>query len=287
MIGRPWRRAGPWLTPGLVAAEFALVWSGLLPLGTAVVVGVACEVLLWVTALSRVMAGIRRVRAGRAAGLDAWQAAEDGLAQLVPRPLAKVVLFEVRLWACLLRWISGRHSGRSSNAYGYWRSLRVIFWVMIVLVAGEGAVVDLVLALALSGSIWVWVVAGVHLYALVWVTGFSVSFVTRPHLLDQRALLLRDGILAEVAVPYAAVTSARVATLANFGRSGFKVDEDNRRATLAFGDANVVLMLDPARPIQVNGRPCAIAPTALWITVDASRDFVEALTNRLVYNRAL
>lgn len=72
----------PWLTPVLVGAEVGLVWSGWLSLSHAIVAGLVIETLVWLTVFARVAAGLRQWRSDRAAGLDAWQAAEDGLARL-------------------------------------------------------------------------------------------------------------------------------------------------------------------------------------------------------------
>lgn len=278
---RMWDRAGPWLTPALVAVEVVLVWSGPLSLRDAVVIGLACEILLWLTIAGRAIAGLRRVRAGRAAGMDGWQAAEDGLAQVIPRRAAKIVLFEPRLLVCLARWLTGRHDARAAGAFGNDRWPRILIGGAIGLTVVEGAVVDLVLALALPGSVWVWVALGVHLYGIVWLLGFYASYVTRPHLLDDQKLRVRDAVLTELVVPYAAIPRARAVTTPNFGRSGLKVDEARKAATLAFGDATVIIDLDPAQPVEIAGRTDSVSLTSLTITADAPRDFVRALRSRI------
>src|SRR5262245_33254720 len=89
VIGRVWRRLGPWATPVLVVVEVALVWSGVFQVRTAIVVGLVVEALLWATAVSRTIAAVREFGRGRSGGLDIWQALEDGLAQLVPRRVAR------------------------------------------------------------------------------------------------------------------------------------------------------------------------------------------------------
>ncbi|MGH9103846.1 MAG: hypothetical protein ACRDYD_12825 [Acidimicrobiales bacterium] len=177
--------------------------------------------------------------------------------------------------------MSGRHDGRSPDAYGYDRSLRVVLWLAIGLVAVEGTAVDVVVALGLPGSLWVWVVAGAHLYALVLLLGLLASFRTRPHLLEAETLRLRDGVFRELVVPYDAILDVRSAVLPNFGRSGLKLDETGRTALLASGDATVALTLDPRLPILVTGRHRMLAVVALSITADAPGDFVAALGDRL------
>jgi hypothetical protein len=269
------RRIGPWLTPALVAAEIALVLSGLLGVRTAVGVGLGIEALLWATAASRVLAGLRRFRAGRAAGLDAWQAAEDGLAAVLPRRMAKLILFEPRLWVCLARWATGRYP---KTGFHYDASLRTIIWTAAALVVIEGAIVDLLLELLLPGGVWVWVALGLHLYGLLVLLGFLASWATHPHILDEHGLRLRDGIFTELVIPYSAVTDARVARQPNLGRSGLKID--GTTAVLACGDATVALALDSTRPLAVHGRPEGISLASLATTVDQPRTFVDALRAR-------
>ncbi|MGH3321430.1 MAG: hypothetical protein ACRDN9_14900 [Streptosporangiaceae bacterium] len=275
MIRAAWHKTAPWLTPTLVVVEVGLVWSGLLPLRTAVVVGMVVEALLWVTVAGRTIAAVRRFRAGRAEGADLWMAAEQALAQLVPRRLARVLLIEPRLWWCLARWVAGRHEGR--RGYRYHECVRMTIWIGVGLVVIEGAVADAVVALILPGSPWPWVVLGLHLYALVFLLGFYASLVTRPHLLERGALRLRQSVLAEVLVPYSAIVRARVGAYPDYARSWFKIDRARGVATLAYGDANVVLTLDPTEPILVRGSPCETPLTTLYLTVDRPRAFVDAL----------
>jgi hypothetical protein len=269
------RRIGPWLTPALVAAEIALVFSGLLGARTAIGLGLGIEALLWLTAAARVLAGLRRFRAGRAAGVDGWAATEDGLAAVLPRPVAKVILFEPRLWVCLARWATGRYP---KEGFRYDASLRITIWAAVALVVVEGAILDLLLDLLLPGTVWVWVSIGLHLYGLAVLLGFLASWATRPHLLDEHALRLRDGIFTELMIPYAAIRYARVARQPNLGRSGLKIDGST--GVLACGDATVALILDPTQPVTVTSRSGRLSLASLAITVDQPHEFCDALRAR-------
>lgn len=280
MTGTAGRRLVPWLTPLLAAAEVALVTSGLLAIRTAVMVGVAVEVVLWLTVISRMLAAVRHYRSGRAEGLDAWAAAEDGFAQVVPRPLARLLLVEPRLAVCLLRWATGRHEGRLPGSFSYGKNLRPLLRAVLGLVVLEGAVVEALLAVMLPHAPWVWIALGVHCYALVWLAGFYASLVTRPHRLSSDGLVVRDGIFTELAIPYRAIAAARVTQSSNFGRSGLKVDPTTGIATLAYGDANVALDLHLDQPIPVVSRRTALHLAILHITVDDPPRFVTALHER-------
>lgn len=269
-----WRRLGPWLTPALVIVEVVLVTTRLLSVRDAVLVIIVVEAALAVTVASRMVAAARRFRAERARGADAWAAAEDGLARLVPRKLARVLLIEPRLFACLVRWVTGRHDGRSPGTFRYDRGARPLFGVAVGLVVVEGAVADALLAALTSGP-WVWLGLGLHVYGLVWLGGFYASLAVRPHRLTDDALLVRDGIFTELTIPYATIARARAAHHAGFGRSGLRID--GAAATLAFGDATATLDLDPPLPAG----PRSVPVTTLHLTVDDPPSFVTALTATL------
>ncbi|MGH3096554.1 MAG: hypothetical protein ACRDMV_11225 [Streptosporangiales bacterium] len=268
-----WGRAGPWLTPAMIAVEAGLAWSGLLSVWNAIMVAVAVELLLAAVVVSRTIAAVRRFRAGRRERADFWVAAEGALAQLVPRRFARFLLLEARLWACLARWVAGRHK----QGYGYHGGVRPLIWVAVGLVVVEGAVLDVVLALAIPGSPWLWVAAGVHAYALLLLLGFCGSLVTRPHLLGEEALLLRESVVTEVAVPYAAILGMRTGSYPGYGRSWFKVYAEREVATLAYTDANIVLTLDREIPLLVNGSLCDTPLGTLYLTADDPRAFVAAI----------
>lgn len=275
-----WRHVGPWATPLLAVVEITVVTSGVLAVRTAVIVGVVIEAAFWVAALSGTIAAVRRYRSGRAEGLDGWVAAEDALALLVPRPIARVLLMEPRLLSCLVRWSTGRHEGRCPDAFSSLGNLRPLLVTIVLLVAGEGVVVETLLAVVVPGSVWVWVALGVHAYALAWLIGLLASFVTRPHRIGPDAVLVRDGIFGELQIPAAAIVDARITRHANFGRSGLRVDPASKTAVLAMGDANVELDLDPTAEIQRSGAFAPLRLRRLSITVDDPLVFVRALRLR-------
>lgn len=273
MTRRVWRRAGPWVTPVLVVAEIILVASGLLDVRTALVTGLAADAVLWVIVLYRVVVAVRRYRSSRQEGLDGWAAAEDGLARLVPRPAARLLLMEPRLVVCVARWVSGRHEAAYSGNFSYHRGIRPLLAAVVMLVVFEGAAVEAVLALMQLGTPWIWIALGVHLYALIWLAGFYASMIVRPHLLRPEGLVVRDGIFTELVIPSTAVEGARVVGRSNSGRSGFKVDRIAGDAVLAVGDANVTIDLDPTQPLQQAHLGRDISLRTLHITVDRPAEF--------------
>lgn len=284
MTARRWRKPGPWATPVLVVVEVAMVWSGWLSLGAAVLVGLGVEALLWVTAVSRTVVGVRRFRAGRASGRDGWSAMEDALAAMVPRRAARLLLIEPRLWISLARWVTGRHDGRRrEGAFSYDGALRPVLWVAVALVVVEGGAVEVILAFATRSTLWVIVSLCVHGYAVLVLLGMLASFITRPHLLEKDVLRVRDGVFTEIVLPMVAITGVRQIVRPNFGRSGLKIDPDGHGALLAHGDATIELTLDPTAPVDIRPtpRPCLEAITALTVTADDPPELIRQLNEQL------
>lgn len=267
------RRIGPWLTVTLLAVEIGLVWTGILSLLNAVIIIVLVELMLILIAISRGVVAVRAFRTGRADGRDRWVAAEDGLAELVPRRLAHVLLIEARVWVCLVLWLTrSRPRGRT---FGYGASMRSLMRIALGLVIVEGAVVEAVLAAVLGrANPWVWVALGLHVYGLILIAGFLGSLSVLPHEIGRGLLVLHDSVFATVSVPLEAIESARVRRHGHFGRSGFKVEDGT--GLLAYGDATVRIALVPGATVHVGSRR-APAPRYIDVTTDDPETLVRAL----------
>jgi hypothetical protein len=181
----------------------------------------------------------------------------------------RILRNEARLWAALARWPTGRHDGRLPHAYPYRRGLQPLVVIILGLVAVEAVVVELVLVVAVGDTVWPWLALALHLYALGWLAGFLASLHTRPHVLAEDALLVRDGVYDEVVLPYDAIRDVRQVNRSSVGRTGLKVGADGR-ATLGHGDTSVELGVGPGRPFHT-----------LAISVDEPAAFVRELGARV------
>jgi hypothetical protein len=269
-----WQRVGPWLTILLIAVEIVLVWTGVLSLLNAVIIIVVIEALLVVTALGRGVVAVRAFRAGRIDGRDGWAAAEDGLAELVPRQLARVLLIEARMWVCLIEWITRRRP--PGRAFGYGASLRPIMRIVLGLLVIEGLVVEAVLVAVLGhGNPWVWVALGLHVYGLIWIGGFLGSLTVLPHKVGSTTLVLRDSVFAVISVPLTAIASVTERRRGHSGRSGFTVDDGT--GLLAYGDATVRIVLQPHAKVRVGTGPAPAGLRRIDLTADNPTAFVLAV----------
>ena len=166
----------------------------------------------------------------------------------------------------LFTWLRRRPADPA--AFGYGRSFRPLVYVLLVMTFVEGLVVELVLSFLLHGTFWPWLLLALHGYALLWVLGLLASLTTRPHLLRDETLLLRDSAFSELEIPLAAITSVTPVGRPNILRSGLKVDGDT--ALYAYGDANIAVHLETV------DNPRLAGVRHLHITVDEPQRFLAA-----------
>lgn len=73
----------------------------------------------------------------------------------------------------------------------------------------------------------------------MWLMGLLASMYTRPHLLTDTGLVVRDSVFNELSVPYDAILRVAQVDHPNSGRSGLKLSPADRTAVMAYGIANV------------------------------------------------
>jgi hypothetical protein len=194
-----------WAGPALAVVEALLVLTGRLSVGRAVVVLVAVEALLAVTAVGTLLAGVRRFGAARAAGADGERALADALRQVLPGPVAAALLHEARIVRSLVLLLTRRRHGVPAGAVpvAYERALRPMGVTFLALAVVEVVVVEV--AVPWRALRLVLLLAG--LYTLLLVAGITAGNVVRPHVVTGTTLRLRSGTWADVAVPVAAVAA--------------------------------------------------------------------------------
>ena len=224
-----------WLLRAVVVVEAALVWFGGLGVGGAILVVAGVEVLLMLVGIGQMLLVLRRYRGGRRAGLCPWEALEGGLALVLPRPVARLAVSEPRLFVCLVRWAFGRgRPGPAEFAYGKGSPLGTLV-VMVLLTAP----VEVVFWELLVPWAWLrWVLLVFSVYSVLWLVGLYASRVTLPHCLEEDGLRLRQGLFAEVFVPYAEVEGV----------------EKKRRKAPRDGDGLQSLPEGDAAFLAINGR---------------------------------
>lgn len=272
-------RALKWLLPALVLSEIFLVRARLLAPRAAVGLVIVVEVLLVLVGGRQVFTALRRYRRNRAAGLQVWEAVEDGLAVLLPRRVARVVTLEPRLWVCLAQWLFMRWP-RGAGAYSYHKGSPVgVFLVVVVFTMP----VELLIPEIFIYWVWLrWTLLFAGVYGLLWIVSYYASLVVLPHQLQADGVQLRYGALAQGFIPYAEILHIEQARRrAPRERDGLMLAPDGSSVSFAIaGKTDVILRLRTALPMQRVFGPTPPVRTVL-VAADAPEGFVRELTRRI------
>lgn len=270
-----------WLLPVLVLVEVALVRLEILDLRDAVLILIAVEGLILLTGGTLLLSAVRQYRRNRASGFDGWRALESAFAVLLPRLAARLVVSELQLFYCLIKWALRRTGLRSGEFSYHRRSMMDMLVLMIVFVSPVEILVIELLLQAFLPLLWLrLLVLFLGVYAVIWVLGFHASRVVLPHRLEESGLRLRHGIFAEGFIPYAEIRRLEKGRRrAPEWGDGLQTDGD--KAFLAIG-GNTDITLKLASPRSLNGflRPTKPVGT-LYLAVDEPGNFAAELDSRL------
>ncbi|TCJ16017.1 hypothetical protein E0L93_11070 [Rubrobacter taiwanensis] len=261
--------------PGIILAEAALVWSGVLDLRDAILIVVALEAALLFAVAGELALAFRGYRRARSAGMDGRRAVEEALAAVLPRKLARLAVLELRLMFCLFRW---PFQHRKPEEFTYHRSS--MMWVLAVMALLVAPVELLAVHLLIP---WDWLkiahlVLGV--YAIFWLLAFPASLATLPHRLEPAGLRLRYGVFAEGFIPYAEISSVELARRTAL-KSGDGLQTQNGSACLAINcKTDVTLRLNEPHRLQGFLRRTEEVEE-IHAAVDDPESFVRELRERL------
>ncbi|MGU3293407.1 hypothetical protein [Williamsia sp. M5A3_1d] len=160
------------------------------------------------------------------------------------------------------------------RTFGYGRQVRPLLLAVAALAIVEGVVIDVLIGLFTSSATAAIMAAAIHVYALCWLLGILASLRTRPHVIGEGRLVLRNSVFAGLDVPASAIETVDVCRVDGSGFSGVEVDEASRSATLRQGDATVRLHL---RCFEIIG----VAVDHLDVTADDPAAFVRAVRREL------
>ena len=273
------RRALRWLLPAVLLVEAALIWSGELGLGGAILVVAGIEVLMLLVGVGEALLVFRRYRGGRRDGLGPWEALEGGLAVVLPRPVAKLVVSEPRMFVCLARWVLGRAKpGEAEFGYGKGSPLGMLV-LMVVLTAP----VEVVFWELLVPWAWLrWVLLVVSVYSVLWLLGLYASRITLPHRLEEDGLRLRQGLFAEAFVPYAEVEGVEKRRRKSPREGDGLQSSPNGGAAYMATNGRVDLALTLKSPLTVRGFPRDVGPVGtIHVAADEPERMLRELRRRL------
>ncbi|MFH5232800.1 hypothetical protein [Antrihabitans spumae] len=271
------RRIGSWLPLGVVFMQALFVWSGLLSLRDGVIIGLILEIMLWSVLVIRAKPAIRKFRRDRADGVGGWVAAERALSEVVPARVARWILLEVRLWMSLVWWIFRRESRRQRpKTFAYHAGRRPIIIALVAFIAFDVVVLHLVLMLIFGNRPWIWLLAAVDVYGVVWIIGIYASMVTIPHRILRDSIELNNGFRDQLVVPMTAVKVVAQRVKDDSGIKQMAIQRDGS-ALFSSGPANVAIELDDSASVIRRGEPLAQVPKTLYVTVDTPEEFVQSI----------
>ncbi|HEU4641280.1 MAG TPA: hypothetical protein VFS44_02415 [Gemmatimonadaceae bacterium] len=218
----------------------------------------------------------RRYRAARGAGRDAWDALGDALDGPAAARAARAGLLLLRAWRALGARIAGRVP-RGELVFPYHRrasSRAAAATIVAVPLAG----VALALALAAPSPLTVATAVVLVLLALT-VAGVWASLVVHPHVIEDRALVLRCGVRAAARVPLEEIVEVLPESRRSPARSasGIRVSHNGGAVAIALrGRTDLTLRLRSG--VSVRG---VLARTPPVLTLRAAADDPSALIEAL------
>jgi hypothetical protein len=260
------KRMLKWFLPALIVAEIALVWGNVLDVSTALLVGGAVEGLLLLVVAGEIALMVRDYRRNRAAGLNVEAAVIEGLSVLLPRPVARFIALEPRIWICLYRW-AFRRRPLAADEFRY--SKRSMMGTMLAFVVMVVPVETLAYEFLIPWPWLRWVLFLATIYMTLWVVGLYASLQVLPYGLEADGIRLHYGLLADGFVPYAQIADVVVERAkAPGGQEGLRVVPQRGAAYLAAG-GRTDLTLRLHEPVVLQGLIKAAAPArVLYLAAD-------------------
>lgn len=178
----------------------------------------------------------------------------EALKQLAPEPVLRFVLHELRIMASLLRWAARRQHGvKGADAvFTHGRDQAVMMYGLTFACVIETAVVSFLLAdWPVVHSIFL----VVDVYTVLFVLGMHAASVTRPHVLADGTLRIRQAAHVDFPVPLDQIASIRRQTLFTHSKKDHELNMpigSQTSITLELTEPlNVPRFLGAPRPVQV------------------------------------
>lgn len=136
----------------------------------------------------------------------------EALAQLVPEPVLRFVKHELRIMASLVRWAARRRHGvnGADAVFSHGRDQAIMIYGLVFACVAETVALSYLLADRPAVHT---VFLVVDVYTVLFVLGLHAASVTRPHVLADGALRVRQAAHIDVHVPLDQVASIRRETL--------------------------------------------------------------------------
>ena len=205
----------------------------------------------------------------------------SGLVRRVPGLLWHAVVFELAMYRNLLRWVSRRPSvGPGDEPVGYARLVTPVMCLLIFASAAEVPLMHVLLPWRTAQIISI--VLGA--WTLVWMLGLLAGLRTRPHLISDSGLRVRNGAFVDIPLPWAAmasVTTKEVDLPSSIKGLQPLVTEDGTDLRVGVsGQVNIQVRLREPLAVPTRAGELTVDRVSFW--VDEPRQVATRIRERLV-----
>lgn len=186
---------------------------------------------------------------------------------------------ESRMWGSLFRWLFRRGPydvGPGAVAFGHTKAVKPFLITFLALSVFEIPLFHFIIPWTVVRIILL-VVSG---YGLIWMLGLIASMVLRPHVLDDRGIRIRNGMLLDVTIPWSQVASVRARDRSTPPGGGIQ-SEDGILSLSAGGQTNVDVLLREPVSFGLPRKKPADPVTQVRFVVDDGRAVAAEATRRL------
>ena len=237
---------------------------------------VAAETAVAVMLTVEVATAIHLFRTARRGGASRRAAAAAVADRIMPAPVRRMLRFELRIGASLVRWLLRRPDvPPGAVALPYAREQRAMLLLLVFAMAAEGVVVDVLLAAFDVATVVRVVVLALHVYSVYLGLGVYASCVARPHVVTDSELYVRYGVFFELRVPRRLISSVRLAR--NYNEPGMVTVADGALGVAVSAQTNLVAELsEPVTAVRPFGGRAEV--TSVRLFADAPEAARAALT---------
>lgn len=238
---------------------------------------IAAEAAVAVVLVVEAATAVHLFRAERRRGATRRQAAAAVAGRILPAPVRRMLWFETRMGASLVRWLLRRRGDVPPGAtpLSYAREQGTFLALLVFAMAVEGVVADVLLNVFDVAAVVRVLVLALHVYSVYLGLGVHASCVVRPHVVTDSELRVRYGVFFEARIPRRLISSVRPAR--NYDERGVVTVAGGGLAVAVSARTNLVVELsEPITVVRPFGARAEVASVRFF--ADAPAAALAALT---------